>query len=431
MIRLTISEDNKYFLNGNKKFFYLADTIWSTFTNVSIEEWKEYLHYRKMQGFNALQINILQQWDASESDIDIKPFRRKADGAFDFYSINEEYFKRAEKMVEMAVNEGFVPALVLLWCNYIPDTWASKFTDKNNMPLDAVEGYVKYAADTFSKFNPIYVISGDTDFPSELAKTYYTTALNTIKSISPECLTTFHICGRLTELPEEYINSRNLDFYMYQSGHNSSFRDMSYKMALNFSNKPVKRPVINSEPCYDQMGFSRRVYGRFTTFDVRKAAWQSLLSGASAGITYGAHGIWSWHKAGKKFAADLGEAFDNPYDWRDALRFDGAWDYAFAKWIFETYDLSDAEPMDKILNDTEEIRMAGKPDLSRIAVYIPSNTKVRINMELENYDFIIIDLDKKHIARPDVEIGNGKTIIQMHNFCMDALVIGIKNKQEG
>lgn len=384
-----------------------------------------------MQGFNVLQINILQQWDASESDIDIKPFMRKADGTFDFYSINEEYFKRAEKMVEMAVNEGFVPALVLLWCNYIPDTWASKLTDKNNMPLDAVEGYVQFAAEIFSKFNPIYVISGDTDFPSERAKTYYTTALNTIKSISPECLTTFHICGRLTELPEEYINSRNLDFYMYQSGHNSSFRDMPYKMALNFFNKPVKRPFINSEPCYDQMGFSRRVYGRFTTFDVRKAAWQSLLSGASAGITYGAHGIWSWHKTGKKFAEDLGEAFDTPYDWRDALRFEGAWDYTFAKWIFETYDLSDAEPMDKILNDTEEIRMAGKPDLSRIAVYIPSNTKVRIDMELENYDFIIIDLDKKHIARPDVEVNNGKTIIQMHSFNQDALVIGIKNNQEG
>lgn len=427
MIKLSISEDKKYFLNGDKKFFYLADTVWSAFTNASLEEWEEYLYYRKTQGFNVLQINILPQWDASQSDIDIKPFKCKSDGTLDFYSINEDYFIRAEKMVEMAAKKGFVCALVLLWCNYIPDTWASKLRETIKIPFDAVENYVKYAAKTFSKFNPIYVVSGDTDFPSGLAKSYYTLALNTIKSLSHDCLTTFHVQGRLVDLPEEYINNKNLDFYMYQSGHNSSFRHMPYEMALNFYNKPVKRPIINSEPCYEQMGFSRRVYGRFTTFDVRKAAWQSLLSGASAGITYGAHGIWSWHKIGKKFGSDVGEAFDKPFDWRDALRFDGAWDYAYAKWLFEMYDLSDIEPVNAILNDTNEIRMAGKPDLSKVVVYIPSNTTVKIDMELDNYDFCIIDLEKKNVGKPSIEVHDGKTLIQMHNFASDALVIGIKN----
>ena len=31
---------------------------------------------------------------------------------------------------------------------------------------------------------------------------------------------------------------------------------------------------------------------------MRRAAWQSVLSGADAGITYGANGIWNWYKKG-------------------------------------------------------------------------------------------------------------------------------------
>src|SRR5699024_659706 len=135
------------------------------------------------------------------------------------------------------------------------------------------------------------------------------------------------------------------------------FQSMSYQLAKEFSSKPVKRPSLNSEPCYEQMGYSRNLYGRFNRFDVRKAAWQSLLSGADAGITYGAHGIWSWHKKGKAFGL-IGEAFDRPYDWKDALKFEGSWDYAFAKNLFYLFNLDKLQPLDIVLKDTKEIRFA-------------------------------------------------------------------------
>lgn len=103
MPRLKISESKDYFVDEQgKKFFYLADTVWRAFTNISIEEWAEYLDYRKMQNFNALQIDILPQWDANPSDINILPFKLKTDGSWDFYNINQTYFDRAEQMVKMA-----------------------------------------------------------------------------------------------------------------------------------------------------------------------------------------------------------------------------------------------------------------------------------------------------------------------------------------
>ncbi|MEC0182165.1 DUF4038 domain-containing protein [Paenibacillus peoriae] len=425
MIKLSIAENKRYFIHEGTPFFYLADTVWSAFTNITLEEWAYYLDYRKSQGFNVLQINVLRQWDASGSDLSYEPFARAEDGSYDFFTLNEEYFTRAETMIEMAVNRGFVPALVLLWCNYIPDTWAAKLREEKKMPLEAVEPYVRYVAERFSKFYPIYIISGDTDFPSECANQYYRTALHTVKQHSPQCLTTLHIQGRLAVLPEEFINDPDLDFYMYQSGHNSQFQPTAYTIALDFYHKSVTRPVLNSEPCYEQMGYSRKVYGRFTRADVRKAAWQSLLSGASAGITYGAHGIWSWHRKGKKFGV-TGEGFDSPYDWQSALKFEGAWDYGLAQWLFGIYGLTDMQPWNIVLKNTEEIRAAVTADSTKVAIYVPVNTVLKLDADLSEYDFTVIDLENRRFGTTSVSVQEQITIIDMHDFEADVLLIGIR-----
>jgi len=426
LIKIRISENNNHFeTEKGEPFFYLADTVWSAFTNTTLEEWETYLDYRKMQGFNVLQINILQQWDASETDLSMKPFKYNEDGSFNFYERNDSYFDRAEKMVAMAVEKGFVPALVLLWCNYVPDTWASEFNDVNNMPIELVEDYVKYVNERFSKYHPIYLVSGDTDFPTERSIQYYSLALNTIKELSPHCLATLHIRGRLMDIPDELLYSKKLDFYMFQSGHNIQFQNMSYKLAEEFNNKPVKRPSLNSEPCYEQMGYSRNLYGRFNQFDVRKAAWQSLLSGASAGITYGAHGIWSWHKKGKGFGL-IGEIFDRPYDWKDALKFEGAWDYSFAKKLFRIYDLYDMQPLDIVLKNTDEIRVASNNDSTKIAVYVPVNTVLKLDKVFEGFEFTVIDLKHRRFGEVSALYEDNQTVIDMHMFESDVLIIGEK-----
>ncbi len=97
------------------------------------------------------------------------------------------------------------------------------------------------------------------------------------------------------ELPRSFVDA--IDFYMYQSGHHVERQDRPYTLAEKFMAYPVKRPIVNSEPPYEGHG---RVGSqtRFNAFDVRKATWQSLLSGAKMGVTYGAHGVWSCHRRG-------------------------------------------------------------------------------------------------------------------------------------
>lgn len=416
-----VSDNKRTFIKDGKKFFYLADTCWSAFTNITIEEWEYYLNLRKMQGFNVLQINIMPQWDASGTDLNYYPLPTKDKKTFEFTDFNMEYFERAKTMCKMAKDKGFELALVVLWCNYVPGTWASNMNSSNIMPYDFIDKYVEIVHSTFSDLEPMYVISGDTDFDTDDTKKYYMKASNLLRKIAPNLLQTLHIKGRLDEIPEEFIDK--IDFYMYQSGHNAQNLAMPYLLAETLYKKYPAKPLLNSEPCYEQMGFSRRMYGRFYRYDVRRAAWMSILSGASAGVTYGAHGIYSWHKINKNFGLGIGEGFDAPNPWNDAVKYPGAWDYGYIKYIFEMYNIEELVPMDKILNEVKDIRMAGTLEKDKMFIYVPVNTTVKVDLDLSNYKIKIMDLEDKNICIPNYEIVNGKTIINMHNFEQDGLII--------
>lgn len=426
MSRVQVNSDKRSFILDGKPFFYLADTIWSAFTSLTLEEWEFYLDKRKKQGFNVLQINTMPQWDRSMSDIGVYPFHTEDGHKFDFTKWNEEYYAHAKTMCQMAVDYGFQLALVVLWLNYVPGTWGSKLTDINVMPKDMVASYAKRVFDEFEQFHPIYVISGDTEFDKEEAVDYYRTALDKLCELSPDSLKTLHIKRGYHYIPEEFLDK--IDFYMFQSGHNGELQDMAYKLAEVMYHDYPEKPVINAEPCYEQMGFSRQAYGRFERYDLRKAAWSSLLSGASAGITYGAHGIWNCHKSNKTKNPIFGEGFDESLLWEEALQLMGAWDYGYIKYFFEENEIQKLIPMSELIeNNTDEIRMA-KSDQDQYIIYIPYKTNLIIKEDLSEYSVRMIDLDKKNIAYPNVRIENGNTLIEMHSFERDIIILAKKKR---
>ncbi|EPU3313032.1 DUF4038 domain-containing protein [Listeria monocytogenes] len=414
------SADKRRIEKNDKPFFYLADTVWSAFTNIDLTDWAYYLKVRKEQGFNVLQINILPQWDRSVLKKIQEPFGI-SEGFFDLKAKNEAYFKHAEKMLEIAVNQGFTPALVLLWCNYIPETWGAKFGTSPLFRKEDIKPYTEMMLEHFEQFKPIYIISGDTDFPTETVTDYYLEALETISKKAPHALKVLHICGRLKDIPENLQTHPALDLYFYQSGHNSEHQSMAYTLAEHFSQLEPIKPVINSEPCYELMGYSRQKYGRFSREDVRKAAWQSVLSGAIAGISYGAHGIWSWHEEGSTFGSALGEGFVSPFNWRQALHFEGATDYAFLKSFILANDLTTLAPINLVLNQTPEIRAAETEKV--VIIYVPSNVPIYLKGQFVSLDDYAIDLEQgKKISLAKI-LHEEKTEIQMTPFLKDSLYV--------
>lgn len=182
------NQDKSSFLLDGRPFFYLGDTIWSAFTNVTMDEWEYYLQKRREQGFTVLQINTLPQWDRYMSDTGLYPFATEDGQKFDFTKWNEQYYENAREMCRMAVDMGFQLALVVLWLNYVPGTWGSKMLNMNVMPETFVKEYTERVVEEFDEFQPIYVISGDTDFDTTEAVSYYRTALHAICKKSPDSL---------------------------------------------------------------------------------------------------------------------------------------------------------------------------------------------------------------------------------------------------
>lgn len=415
--------DKMRFQQDGRDFFFLADTCWSAFTNAELFEFENYCRIRKNQGFTVIQLNLLRQWDASSTQTRRDPFKLVSlddtnHYIYDYSQLNIAYFDRVEEMLSIMEKYELTPALVLLWDNYVPDTWTEPMNRNNLMDKNQIEPYVTYVAQRYKKFNPIYFISGDTDFPSEATIEYYNIALTTLKKYDDDALVTFHIRGRLDEIPAVFLEAS--DFFSYQSGHNKEYPEKVYEIPMKLRANGIQLPIINTEPCYEQISYSRHSFGRFTQEDCRRVAWQSILAGASAGITYGAHGIWSWHRTGERFGIVEGEGFDQPYDLNDAMRFPGADDFGYLKQMVATYQLFDVEPIDLILKNTGQIRL-GKTN-TRIVIYLPVNTRLDIHkLELAKDSFTLkaIDLEK----RLEMTVDFTEDSIEMHTGVRDALYI--------
>ncbi len=423
MARLQVSTTQDYLVKDGKPFFYLADTAWMAFSNLPLADWPRYLAHRKRQGFNALQISILPvTHDTSMSDHNIDPFLSDANGNWDFMAYNETYFDKADQMVAMAVEQGFVPVLGVLWCSYVPDTRCSKNSPvASAMPFEAVKPFATYSAERFKKYDPIFFISGDTQFESPEEEPYYMAALEAVRAVCPDSLLTMHLTPR-GDLPHSFLDK--IDFYMYQSGHGAGKQDMPYVLAEKFTSYPVKHPVVNAEPPYEGHGrVGERT--RFNAFDIRKATWQSLLAGAKMGITYGAHGVWMFHRRGMKFL-NAHRSFE-PYDWDEALNLAGGWDVGFAKWIFQTYKFFDLEPTNKLLNEDREIKAAVNADLTKVAIYCPYTFDIELDLDLTGYHVVGIDMESRRITEPNIEIGHPSRIV-MHQYNSDVLFIATKNQ---
>lgn len=397
-VSLVLQVKNGRFLKDGKPFFYLADTCWSAFTNITASDWNYYLDFRKIQGFNAIQINILQQWDASSCSQQLYPFdvTFKDDGSyiFDYSKINESYFDHACSMLHEMQKRNMIPVLALLWSNYVPDTWAAKIAKNNLFPAEFLENYVTYAVKRFKKYEPIYFVSGDTDFPTSNTIAYYRTVLDVLKKNDSQALRSFHIKGRLEEIPEEF--SEASDFFSYQSGHNSAGQSTAYTIPFSKRRAGLTKPIVNTEPCYEQISYSRNQYGRYSQKDVRQAVFSSVLSGADAGVTYGAHGIWSWHHAGADFGLSIGEGFDTPFDWHDALHFPGASDLQIVKKVIEKYFPMASTPLDLSTPKTTKIRAAFYKN--NCLIYLPTNTALdlsSLNVNRNNSKIFAFDLEKR------------------------------------
>ncbi|QWT17210.1 DUF4038 domain-containing protein [Collinsella sp. zg1085] len=429
---LTVNDAQDGFLLDGKPWFWLADTCWSAFTSISLEDWDYYLCRRAEQGINVLQVNTLPQWDRARPDLGVYPYTSHDGTSFDWTCSNPAFWERARVMATMAKEHGIRLALVLVWCNYVPGTWAANYAvglGSALMPLDEARAHVRRVVAELGEFDPIYIVSGDTDFNSDETVAYYNQVLDELIAAAPQALRCMHVNRGNRTIPQSYLS--RLHFYMYQPGHNYAAQFEAWKLPEDIRAAYPKKPLINSEPCYEQISSSRGVYRRFDAADCRASAWSGILAGACGGVTYGTHGVWNWNTSQSASSA-LGEGFDAAFRWQECLQFPGIWDFGLIPELLQHVSGGyTVEPAQDLLDDTrEQIRVGRAGD--KLIIYVPYATELRLTgvaallgVANNGWQAKVFDLELKRLAHVgSVYDGKADTLrILQHSFTHDVLLV--------
>lgn len=401
MSRVQIRDN--YFIKDGKPFFYQGDTLWMAFSKMQPAEWRELLRARRAQRFTVAQISVLPiTHDNAASEQDLHPFFLGADGRYDFDRINTAYFDRAVELLAETVKQDIVPCLHLLWVDYVPGTWGAHLNDEHAMTPEQAERFLRYIIPRFEPYEPIYSVTGDTAFESETVTAFYERAIALLRTLAPEALLTMHLT------PKAYPPaSLSVDFHSYQAGHNAHEQDNNFRFAAQFYARGDGKPIVNSEPPYEAHGAIGGAR-RFTAYDIRRAFWQSLLSGASAGVGYGAHGTWMMYRDNLPFSNV--QISGKPYEWRTALHLDGAWEGAFAQQLYEHYQLFGMRPLTCLRDMPPEV-CAATNAAGTILIYAPFGCDVTTTLPTSAYECNAFDMTSKRYMRPEIAEGEQLTLL--------------------
>lgn len=352
--KLKVTTNRRYLqYESGKPFFYLGDTAWELFHRLNREEATQYLNNRAQKGFTVIQAVVLAQLGGLTVP---NPYGDLPLIEGDPARPNEAYFRHVDFIVNKAEELGLHVGMLPTWGSH----WAlgkAAFNPANARQFGRFLG-VRY------KDKPIiWVLGGDRSITNDAERAIIDAmAAGLGEGDGGAHLKTFHPIGpgmsslKLHDAPW-------LDFNMFQSSHAARDHDNGLYVEHDYALTPVK-PTLDGEPRYEgiPVGFyNRNVDGitRFDDFDVRQAAWWSVLAGA-CGYTYGNNNIWQMYKppTDSKTPRTVGDPnrirdlFGGPgsiiganIPWHEALDHPGAFQMRHLRRLFE------ALPFTKLIPD--------------------------------------------------------------------------------
>lgn len=177
-----------------------------------------------------------------------------------------------------------------------------------------------------------------------------------------------------------------MDFVGYQSGHDHDAGAVTWiydgPASESWQRTPI-RPIVNLEPPYED----HRAYSsgdRLDAFDVRRAIYLSLLNAPPVGVSYGAHGIWSWENTAGEPLNHEGSGVARPWD--EAVDLPGGEDVRHVRDLFSSIDwwtlrpdstLVEAQPFPD--DPLRHVSASTGPDDRLGVVYLPGGGTVELD----------------------------------------------------
>ncbi len=370
--------DNQRYLEyeDGAPFFYLGDTAWELFHRLDLEQAQYYLQNRAAKGFTVVQAVVLAELGGLKEP--------NAYGDFPLYDNdparpNEAYFRHVDAVVDSAAALGLFVGMLPTW----GDKWKHNATQESGIfTVDKAAVYGEYLGARYRDKPVIWILGGDQNI--ETAPEFsiiQSLALALRRGDGGQHLITYHPRG--PGLSSDFVHTEAwLDFNMIQSSHGARDHDNGMFTAHDYDLKPTK-PTIDGEPRYEciPVGFYNANAAnsvRFDAYDVRQAAYWSLLAGA-CGHTYGNNNVWQMWEYGRQplIGANV--------PWQQALDHPGAFQMGYVRRLFESRPFTNLVPDSAILVDAPsqggaKVRAAAARDGSFAFIYSPRGMPFTVDL---------------------------------------------------
>ena len=356
-------------------FFYLGDTAWQLFHRLNREDADLYLSDRAKKGFTVIQAVVLGEMGAL---VEPNPYGHLPFTGGDPTHPNEPYFRHLDAVVAMAAKLGLIMGLLPTWGGH----W--KRVGRSQPPLfnsDNARGYGRFLGQRFRDQPVIWILGGDQGIESDGERaTIEELAAGLDEGDGGAHLMTYHPRG--PGLSSDYFHRADwLDFNMIQSSHGAHDHDNGLFVDHDYALAPPK-PTVDGEPRYEgiPVGFyfsDVNRYDRFDDYDVRQAAYWSMLAGA-CGFTYGNNNVWPMWRPGNP------PAIRSNVPWQEALDHPGAFQMGHLRRLFERYAWQSLVPDAGLILDGPQsgggkIRAARASDGSFLMAYSPRGQRFTLN----------------------------------------------------
>lgn len=362
-------------------FFWLGDTAWQLFKELTRAEIDQYLQNRQGLKFNVVMSVLLAEYHdvpgrkspaglgpnayGHEPLIDQDPARPRVVAGGSSTKPND-YWDHVDYAVAQARDKGLYIGLLPCWgWNYVNGGGSRGNLQIFNEAKAKIYG--EFLGKRFRKYpNIIWIIGGD-DEPvryGDCRSIYRAMVEGIAKGVTGKdiawiqespvwdrLLMTFHPRGGLSS-STFFHNDPWLDFNFLQTGHND-FNNLNSCIYITRDRQlqPIK-PVLEGEPRYEDctpfkhQRMKKRPH--FRDFDVRQAAYWSVFAG-SHGFTYGHHSIWQFH------APKTEGIYFPEMTWQEALNRPGARHMTFLRDLMESRPLGNLSPdQSPIVSDNKE-----------------------------------------------------------------------------
>jgi len=358
-------------------WLWIADTAWNGALFSSESGWDEYLSGRAEKGFTAIQF-VTTQWRAAMANAE----GQKAYSGVEDIEIHPEFFARMDARINRINEMGLVAAPVLLWDLGDDPEWTPGL-----LPEEQAIELARYLAARYSGHHVVWFLGGDGNYGGEEAERWKRIG-RAVFGGANHAPALLHPRGMRWPWPEHYVDEEWHNIWGYQSGHGDSDETLAWihsgPPARDWDDYPP-RPLINLEPPYEgHVAYHSKE--PHSAHNVRRAIYWSLFNAPAAGVSYGAHGIWSWQKEPGEPLNHKGSGIAPP--WREAAEMPGSTHLSIAAGLLRSINWWELRPAPELLavqpgeDDPAKFQSAAMTISADVAlIYLPEGGEATLSSE--------------------------------------------------